>query len=191
MPAHFAAEQRFNNIDFKKDLFEKGEYDSCDFFHCDFSNTDISGAKFLDCRFTDCNLSMAGASKTSFQDVYFKNCKLLGFQFDLCSPFGLSLQFENCLLDHASFTGTKIKDTRFLHTRLHGTDFTGTDLTGVLFFHCDLSNAVFENTILLKADFRTAFGYSFDPEINRLKGAQFSLPAVTGLLTKYGIKIDE
>jgi hypothetical protein len=49
---------------------------------------------------------------------------------------------------------------------------------------------MFEGTNLEKTDFRSAFNYSLDPEINRMKKARFSLPGVTGLLGKYGIEVE-
>ena len=44
--------------------------------------------------------------------------------------------------------------------------------------------------MLEKADFRGAFNYSLDPELNRIKGARFSPAGLAGLLGKYGIRID-
>ena len=58
------------------------------------------------------------------------------------------------------------------------------------FINCDFSGAVFENTILEKADLRTAINYSIDPEINRLKKAKFSMPGLIGLLDKYDIELE-
>ena len=46
-----------------------------------------------------------------------------------------------------------------------------------------------DQTILEKADFRTAKNYSIDPEQNRLKKAKFSLSGVVGLLRKYDIVV--
>jgi uncharacterized protein YjbI with pentapeptide repeats len=68
-------------------------------------------------------------------------------------------------------------------------DFTDCDLTQSAFDNCDLAKAKFENTNLEKADFRTAYNYALDPEINKVKKAQFSLPGVVGLLSKYDIVI--
>jgi uncharacterized protein YjbI with pentapeptide repeats len=73
---------------------------------------------------------------------------------------------------------------------LHEVDFTEADLTAAKFENCDLQRTIFANTILEKSDFRTAFNYSIDPEINRIKKAKFSLPGVLGLLAKYAIEID-
>jgi hypothetical protein len=50
--------------------------------------------------------------------------------------------------------------------------------------------AIFHGTTLEKADLRTALNYAIDPENNWIRKAKFSLPAVTGLLSKYEIEID-
>jgi uncharacterized protein YjbI with pentapeptide repeats len=73
---------------------------------------------------------------------------------------------------------------------LHETDFTECDLTGSTFDICDLTGATFDNTNLEKTSFSTAFNYSIDPEINRIKKAKFSVPGVLGLLNKYDIVIE-
>ena len=73
---------------------------------------------------------------------------------------------------------------------LQETDFTEADLTDAAFPECDLLKSTFENTILEKADFRTSFNYSIDPNLNRVKKAKFSMPAVVGLLDKYDIQIE-
>jgi len=68
-------------------------------------------------------------------------------------------------------------------------DLTECDLASAVFDHCDLAGATFENTILEKADLRTSFNYSIDPERNRVKKAKFSLQGLPGLLNKYDIEI--
>jgi uncharacterized protein YjbI with pentapeptide repeats len=73
---------------------------------------------------------------------------------------------------------------------LQETDFTLCDISLCVFDECDFSGAVFENTILEKADLRTAFHYSIDPEINKVKKAKFSMAGLPGLLSKYGIHIE-
>jgi uncharacterized protein YjbI with pentapeptide repeats len=79
---------------------------------------------------------------------------------------------------------------RFVNCTLHEVDFTEADLTASLFENCDLQRTLFANTNLEKADFRTAFNYSIDPELNRIKKARFSMPGVLGLLSKYNIDIE-
>ena len=59
-----------------------------------------------------------------------------------------------------------------------------------MFDNCDLARAIFANSILEKADFRTSYNFSIDPEINKIKKAKFSLTTVSGLLGKYDIEIE-
>ncbi len=69
-------------------------------------------------------------------------------------------------------------------------DLTACDLSQAVFDGCDLADAVFEDTVLEKADLRTAFNYSIDPAMNRVKKAKFSLMGVRGLLRKYDIEVE-
>ncbi len=78
---------------------------------------------------------------------------------------------------------------RFRNCSLIAADFMKADLTEVLFDRCDLYRALFSNTILNKADFRTSFNYSLDPEKNKIKKALFSLGSVKGLLEKHEIEV--
>jgi fluoroquinolone resistance protein len=186
----YIEEKKFEHINFAEQLLAKGEYDNCSFINCDISNTDLSEIKFTECTFTGCNLSLAKLVKTAFREVKFKDCKLLGLHFEHCSEFGLQVGFDNCLLNHSSFYKTKMKKTVFKNSQLQEVDLTECDLTGSVFDNCDLMNATFENTIIEKADLSTAYNYSIDPEMNRIKKARFSLTGVMGLLDKYDIEID-
>jgi uncharacterized protein YjbI with pentapeptide repeats len=187
----FVADQTYRGVDFKENPLPKGEYENCSFAGCDFSNVNLAGLNFIGCKFTGCNLSLAALTKTAFQRVQFKDCKMLGLRFEACNPFGLSSGFENCGLNHSSFYRLKVKQTVFKNCQLQETDFTEADLTGAVFDHCDLARATFARTVLEKADFRTAYHYSLDPEANRIRKARFSLPQVVGLLGKYDIQIEE
>jgi uncharacterized protein YjbI with pentapeptide repeats len=189
METQFTA-QTFDKIDFKQQTFIIAEYEDCSFINCDMSGLKLSGARFIECSFSGCNLSLAKLSQTALQQVKFINCKMLGLRFDECSAFALEVSFDNCMLDHSSFYKLNIKKTKFTATQLHEVDFTQCDISGAVFNNCDLSGATFDKTLLEKADLRTATGYTLDPENNKIRNAMFSLPAVTGLLYKYGIKIE-
>ena len=63
-------------------------------------------------------------------------------------------------------------------------------MTSALLDHCNLERATFDQTILEKADLRTSYNYSIDPENNRLKKAKFSMEGISGLLDKYDIEIE-
>jgi fluoroquinolone resistance protein len=180
----------FDKNDFVQSPLAPGEYENCTFLNCDFSNSDLSNILFIECEFVDCNLSLVKLIKTVFRDVKFKGNKMLGLRFEDCDKFGLAFSFDNCNLNNCSFYQTKLKGISFKNSQIHEADFTECDLTGSLFENCDLSGATFENTIIEKADLRTSFNYSIDPDLNRIKKAKFSLNGIAGLLGKYEIEID-
>jgi len=186
----YIEEETFNKQNFTQNYLAKGEYDHCTFINCNFSDSSLANIIFLDCEFIDCNLSLTELASTAFRDVKFKDSKMLGLRFDHCDDFGLSFSFENCLLNHSSFYKTKVKKTFIKNSKLHEVDFTGGDLTSSVFDNCDFAGSTFENTIIEKADFRTSFNYSINPEVNRMKKAKFSLAGIPGLLDKYDIVID-
>jgi fluoroquinolone resistance protein len=167
----------------------QGEYEDCTFINCDFSNANLSNVTFTGCLFSGCNLSLCKLVKTTFNDVKFKHCKMIGLQLDTCNPF-MSFSFESCSLNHSSFYKLRIKKTVFKSCQLYEVDFSESDLTDSVFENCDFKGATFDNTILDKADLRTSYNYSIDPNMNRIRKAKFSLSSLPGLLDKYDITVD-
>ena len=61
--------------------------------------------------------------------------------------------------------------------------------------NCHFTNCKFLNSNLSefnfieKADFQTAYNYSIDPDINRIRKAKFSMAGIIGLLDKHDIEI--
>ena len=180
----------FTREDFTINPLPTAEYDNCTFNGCNFNAASLNGIVFTQCRFEDCNLSNAKTSGTAFKEVAFINCKLLGVQFSTCNAFLFAVGFEGCYMQLASFYKMKLKGTRFINCPLGDADFTEADLTNAVFKDCDLRNALFENTILEKADLRTATNYTIDPENNRVKKAKCSKEGLPGLLYKYNIDIE-
>jgi fluoroquinolone resistance protein len=189
MSNEYIADQNFERIDYKTSFLPKGEYDNCHFVNCDFSGSDLSDTRFLDCIFTGCNLSVSKIHKTSFRDVRFRECKMMGLRFDTCDKFAISIEFDTCTLDHSSFYQLGLKKTIFRNSTLREVDFTGADLSSSVIDNCDLKLALFENTILEKADLRRSYNYSIDPTTNKIRRAKFSLASVPGLLDKFDIDI--
>jgi fluoroquinolone resistance protein len=167
----------------------KATYEACRFNNLDLTGADLSGFQFIDCSFANCNFGSVKLTGTSFRDAVFERCKLLGMPFDQCSAFGLSFRFSQCGLDHSSFYKLQLKKPVFSHCRMQETDLTGADLSASTFDHCDLLNAKFEGTNIEKADLRTAYNFTIDPESNRCKKAKFSREGLEGLLGKYGLDI--
>jgi len=190
MNTDYFAGKKFDKQDFTHIPLAKASYENCVFIDCDFSNSDLSGIHFIESQFESCNLSMAKLIKTSFQDVRFIDCKMLGLHFKNCNDFGMSVFYKNCNLSHSSFYQTKFKKTTFKEVKMNEVDFTESDLSASIFDNCDFLGAIFENTNLEKADLRTSFNYTLDPEQNRIKRTRFSSFGLAGLLRKYDLDID-
>jgi fluoroquinolone resistance protein len=182
--------ETFEKVTFGKENPLQGVYEECRFIRSLFNGADLSAVIFRNCLFEGCDLSLAKVRDTSFQEVRFSDCKLLGVQFCECRTFLLELAFKGCMLKLSMFNRLHLKNTEFVDCDLEEADFTETDLAGAVFRRCDLSRTIFEHTNLEKADFRSATNYSINPETNRLRKARFSLPGVAGLLDRYGIEIE-
>jgi fluoroquinolone resistance protein len=180
----------FERINFSETPLEAEAYENCRFLACDFTAADLKGLSFESCLFSGCNLSQAKNADLSLKHADFKSCKLLGWNFQDCKPLLFSVSFDGCILDFSRFIKMKLANTVFKDCSMKEVDFIEADLTGASFPNCDLMRAVFNRTHLERADFRTAFHFSIDPEKNKLKKARFSLHTVTGLLGKYGIVIE-
>lgn len=186
----YIEDTNFDKLVFTEKPLQKGEYESCTFSNCNFSNSDLTHIIFSECEFINCNLSMAKLTDTALRNVTFRDCKMLGVNFENCNKFALEITLKNCVANHCIFYKTKLKKTNFKNTQLHETDFSECDLTNSVFDNCDLTRATFSNTILENVDFRTAYNFEIDPEFNRIKKARFSNENILGLLTKYDIKIE-
>ncbi len=189
MSKTYFEEETYNGTDFSAAPFPAGDYDNCAFINCVFTSADLSGVNFSECRFDGCDMSLATLTKTTFNNAKFKDCKMLGLHFNGCNKFLLSLSFENCMLNLSSFYKLNLKKTLFKNCSLHEVDFSEADLSASVFDRCDFFNATFDNTVLEKADFRTSYHYTINPEINRVKKAKFSADGLIGLLVKYDIVV--
>jgi len=83
-------------------------------------------------------------------------------------------EYEQCNFSGFAFTGYQLQ---------------GRQLSKASFTDCDLAGAIFDNTNLEQADFRTAIHYAIDPAANRMKKAKFSIDGLPGLLHKYQLDI--
>ena len=190
MPKLYTEGKTFNGVDFTAQALPIGNYEGCTFVNCNFSNTNLSDVYFIECKLEQCNVSVATIANTAFRDITFKNCKLLGLHFENANAILFEVQFEACQLNLSSFYQRSLKNTQFKNCSLQEVDFVEADLTNAVFHNCDLSYAIYENTILEKADFRTAYHYSINPELNRIKKAKFSMAGIIGLLDKYDIEVE-
>lgn len=183
-------EKTFISKDFSEKKISGREFDRCTFENCNFTASAIVQSDFIDCLFDNCNFSMAKLNHSGLKNCDFVNTKMVGVDFSVCNDFLFSVNFKNCQLDYATFFQKKMKKSMFIECSLKEVDFSEVDLSESLFQKCDLTGTVFENTTLIKADLRTAYNYTIDPEKNKLKKARFSYPGIVGLLQKYQLEID-
>jgi uncharacterized protein YjbI with pentapeptide repeats len=190
MGEKYIEDASFEKTDFREPGVLADEYDHCHFINCNFAETVLSHRRFLDCTFAGCNLSLAKLNDTAFSNTVFDQCKLLGLHFEDCYQTVFSTTFTDCQLNLSSFYKLNLKNSTFSKCTLHEVDFSEADLTAVVLDDCDLYRAVFDNTVLAKADLRTAYNYSINPEKNRIRKAKFSLENIRGLLEQYDIIVE-
>lgn len=166
------------------------EFEKCVFRECDLSEADLSDFDFSDCTFEKCRLVMTGFEQAGMRDVMFEGCEVRGVDFGLSRKFGFSVTFRECHLSFCSFHELKMAKTVFAGSVVKECFFSECDLSRADFSRCDLERTLFDRCKLEKADFRTAFQYTMDPAINRMRGAKFSRDGLEGLLTQYGLEIE-
>ena len=185
MEKPYSADQVFDKIQ----ELHLGEYEACTFRNCVFESADFKNYQFVDCSFESCNFSLVKLSGASLQKVHFKDCKMQGLRFEACNPFLFEVHFQNCVLNLSSFYQIKGKKTKFAGCSLHEVDFTEADFSEAVFDDCDLAGALFDQTNVSKADFRSAFNFVIHPSINQIKKAKFSQDGLAGLLQGFDIQI--
>ena len=183
-------QKSFESIDYSEKAVTDSEFYKCDFIKCDFTKCDLSDIDFIDCNFKECNFTLCIMKNSGFKDIKFNNCKIIGIDFSVCNNFLFTVSFNDCHLDYSTFHSKKMRKTEFINCTLKQVDFTKVDLTASVFSYCDLSNAIFNQTILEKVDFRTAVNYTLEPDNNKIKKARFSLKGLPGLLSTYDIDIE-
>ncbi len=169
------------------DPLPPGEYENCTFKDCEFTN--LSSHAFIDCSFSQCNLTNANVTGTTFNEVQFTNCKIIGVRFDVANEFIFSVQFESCNLHLCSFYKRNLQGSKFNSCDLTEADFAESDCTSTVFNQSDLRHAIFEGSTLVKTDFSTVENLSLDPEKNFFQKCIFSPQSALGLLHKYDLEI--
>lgn len=195
-----ADEQQYEGMTFTADAmpeqtFTRADFVACHFDRCIFTECTFSHCSFTDCRFTGCDLSLAHVSGSRFTDTQFQACKLLGVDWTkagdaVISKLFLSVHFDNCLLNYATFFGLTLRRGRFVGCIARDVDFREADLTEAICMATDFTGSKFHYTNLTKADFRHATAYTINPATNTVTRARFSLPEAVSLLSGFDIIIE-
>jgi uncharacterized protein YjbI with pentapeptide repeats len=186
---NYFLDSNFNQIAYATDELNLKEFERCVFTNCDFTACNFIGVTFIDCNFKACNFDGAKINHVALRTVRFEQCQIKEVNFSMCNKLIFEISFIECILDFSKFYTLKIKGTAFTDCSLIAVDFMNTDLTSVIFDNCDLYRSEFNKAIANKANFRTSYNYSIDPEKTKVKKAIFSLSEVKGLLYKHDLKI--
>ncbi|MCB0790371.1 MAG: pentapeptide repeat-containing protein [Flavobacteriales bacterium] len=164
-------------------------FEQCTFERCDLSSADLGRSRFTECTFIGCDLSLVKLVGASLQQVVFRECKLMGVDFSVCSEMLFHITSVDCPMDHAVFEKRVMPRTRFTRCSLQGAVFEEADLQDAVFDDCDLTDAVFAGTDLRRADLTTVRGARIDPRGNDLRGTAFSVEGALALLSVFGVEV--
>ena len=188
--SQYFLDQTYANAVYGIDDANFKEFEGCTFSQCDFSRCTFLAVTFIDCVFNDCFFDGAKINYVAFRTATFNRCQIRDVNFAMCDKLIFEIAFNHCILDFSKFYTLKIKGTFFRQCSIVAVDFMGCDLTGVVFEACDLYRSEFDKAIANKADFRTSFNYTINPEKTKIKKAVFALEGLKGLLTKHEILVD-
>ena len=179
----------YQNVFYQKDDVNFKEFECCVFTNCDFSSCNFMAITFIDCVFNDCNFNGTKINHTAFRTATFNQCQIKEVNFAMCNKLIFEIGFNDCILDFSKFYTLKIKGTLFSNCSLIAVDFMATDLTEVVFENCDLYRAEFGKAIANKANFKTSHNYTIDPTTTKIKKAVFSRAGLKGLLFRHDILV--
>jgi|VirMetMinimDraft_7_1064189.scaffolds.fasta_scaffold41608_3 uncharacterized protein YjbI with pentapeptide repeats len=181
-------DKEFKNITYTDNVISEREFVNCVFQNCTLAKLTFEDCYFENCRFEDSDLTMVNVKGSSFRDVTFEGCKMLGILWDEAAT-PVMVNFEECVLSFSNFWGLSLKKIKIEKCIVKEVNFSETNLSEASFKNSDLESSIFVNTNLSKANFEGAFNYFFNVNTNKVKGALFSMPEVVSLLTGLGIKI--
>ncbi len=179
----------FDHLNYSGDFFEDKEFEECIFTKCSFIECTFKHCKFLNCTFVECTLSAIKPINSSFNEVVFKESKVIGFDWTKATSIR-SLAFEKSQLTYSNFSQLKLPLLKIRDSVAHEVNFSEAHLFGGDFQGTDFLKAVFSQTNLSKANFRKAFNYSINFKYNNISKAKFSLPEAMSLLNSLEIELE-
>lgn len=97
-------------------------FDDCTFIKCDFSKATFYNCKFTECIFINCDLSLSNLKSCTFNDVSFKDTRLLGISWGNCQdPF--EVNFDSCNISQNSFHFLDLRQIKFINSIINDTGF--------------------------------------------------------------------
>jgi len=165
-------------------------FENCDFVRCTLTDADLSGCVFEECRGRSCELSKFKIVGTKFRGVRFEASRVRGVLWNDVYELGLELAFVDSNLSYSTFSGLHLADFVATGCALHevdfgecvikSADFSGSDLAGALFHHAKLENVDFSSARNVLLDVRTA---------KKMKRVKLPLDGAIATLGVLGIEV--
>lgn len=183
-------DQNFKNLVCDNTKLLNKTFDECSFDNCNFSETSFKNCKFRHCQFTNCNLSLIDIKNSSWLNVVFNECKIIGvnWTYALISDTW-PLKFNQCNISQSNFLGLNLNSMSIIDCMAQEVDFRECNLSTAILTGSNLQNSLFASTNLSEANFINATNYSINLTQNKLTGAKFSLPEAFSLLKGIGIDL--
>ncbi|MBA2656575.1 MAG: pentapeptide repeat-containing protein [Tatlockia sp.] len=168
----------FQNCQFKQCQFLGVNFTKVRFIDCDFESCDLSLSKFSGCRFSEVSFRRCKLVGLNWTELSWPLVKL-------ASP----LYFYDSNLSHSSFFGLSLPDLIIENCKAHDVDFRETQLNHASFVGTDLMKSLFVHSNLKGTNFTNAINYNIDIRVNTISKAVFSFPEAIALLNHLDIEI--
>lgn len=179
----------FEGLQLNKLAIKRAEFEQVTFVECRFEGVAFVGCSLSNCRFVDCELTTVKLGGSTFNEVRFERCRMMGINFTDLARVILDVGFRECLMDYACFAGMQLSRTEFIDCRLRDADFSNAQLERTVFGGSDLAKANFNHAALLRADLRGAENLSFDPTLVRLGRTRIDLDALVAIGAQLGLDV--
>lgn len=172
------------------EILNKEEISNIYFYWINFTWKNFTWKNFNNCIFEKCNLSNIDLRATIFNNIEFKNSKIMWLKFVDLSHFLANFNFSDCNISLSSFYWMSLKNTNFNDCEIKESDFNNTDLENVKFNYCDLEKSIFSNCNMKNTSFIWSYNFSIDPTINKLNKTKFTRENCLWLLNNLNIIIE-
>jgi len=185
----------FEDDSYENETFEdvvwSDDLDNIEFYKCTFKNSSFQSSRLIECsfdscEFIQCNLSLIEIKYTSFIDVKFTDCKILGVNWSTAGGF-FSASYDGCILNNNFFSDMNLTRFKFSSCYFVEASFFNTKMMHSVFDECDLSRCQFHQVDLSFANFTTSRNYYMNAATNTLRNTAFSLPEAVSLLANLDI----
>lgn len=163
----------FTGCSFVEATLKRCRFVHCTFRDCDLSLVQVPDSVFAAARFEACRLIGIDWTQANWS----------------ATRLGEPLRFVDCDLHHSTFIGLALRRLQLEDCRAVDIDFREADLTRATFAGTDLAESLFLHTDLTRADLSRARNYHVSPSANTLTKARFSLPEALSLLYSMDIEL--